>query len=440
MAKKINTVVLGGGESGVGAAILAQKLGHEVFVSDKGKIKDSYKEELEKRGIPYEEGQHDENRIEKADQVVKSPGIPDKAPLVVHLVERGVPVISEIEFAFPHTDAFLIGITGSNGKTTTTKLIYHLLRTAGWNVGLAGNVGYSFARCVAEEHYDHYVLELSSFQLDGIRDFRSNIAMLLNITPDHLDRYDYQLEKYIRSKFRIIMNGQPGDLFLYNGEDENIASLLELIPPAVETIAVTSQAIKDHSLVLNGAIFDLRPTALRGRHNYANALFAVHTLMRLGVEKEVIERGLRSFVPVPHRLEPVGTIGGVQYLNDSKATNVDAVYYALQAMEQPVIWIVGGQDKGNDYGPLLPLVREKVKALVCLGLDNEKLRAVFGEIAPQLVETQSAAAAVQAASQLAAAGDVVLLSPACASFDLFKNYEDRGDQFRRAVKALKKSH
>ena len=432
----MKTVILGAGESGVGAAILAQKLGHDVFVSDKGKIKDHYKEELNHKGIPYEEGLHSENRILEADQVVKSPGIPDKVPLVKQLRENNIPVISEIEFAFPHTNAFLIGITGSNGKTTTTTMIHHLLQAAGWNVGLAGNVGFSFARCVAEEEYDYFVLELSSFQLDGIRTFRPNIAILLNITPDHLDRYDYQLESYIRSKFRIVENTRKDDLFLYHANDENIAQFIDLAPEAVKKIAVQEEKIKGARLTLNGEVFDLKSRALRGRHNYSNALFAIHTLRHLGIEKEVIEAGLRSFVPVPHRLEPVGTLAGVQYLNDSKATNVDAVYYALEAMEQPVIWIVGGQDKGNDYTPLFPLVRQKVKAIVCLGVDNRKLRADFEEMVPQFVETNSAEAAVKAAATLATTGDAVLLSPACASFDLFKNYIDRGDQFREAVKKM----
>ena len=435
---KMKTVVLGAGESGVGAAILAQKLGHDVFVSDKGKIREHYKEELNNKGIPYEEGQHDEKRILQADQVIKSPGIPDTVPIVVRLKESNTPVISEIEFAFPHTNAFLIGITGSNGKTTTTMLIHHLLQTAGWHVGLAGNVGYSFARNVAEQTYDYYVLELSSFQLDGIRTFRPDIAILLNITPDHLDRYDYQLENYIRSKFRIIQNCKEGDLFLYHGNDENTTSFLELARGEVKKIAMNEQMIEGHVLHLNGEVFDLKSTALRGRHNYSNALFAIYTLMYLGIEKEVIEQGLRSFVPVSHRLEPVGEIAGVLYLNDSKATNVDAVYYALEAMEQPVIWIVGGTDKGNDYEPLYPLVRQKVKAVVCLGADNRKLKTVFEKMVPQFEETDSAEMAVKVASRLAKAGDAVLLSPACASFDLFKNYIDRGDQFRAAVKKMQK--
>lgn len=439
MVKKTRTVILGAGESGIGAAILARKLGHDVFVSDKGAIKEKYKEELEIKGIPYEEGQHDEQRIGQADQVVISPGIPDDVPLVKTLRAQGIPVISEIEFAFPHTNAFLIGITGSNGKTTTTTLIHHLMVTAGLKAGLAGNVGYSFARSVAERDYDYYVLELSSFQLDGIRDFRSNVAMLLNITPDHLDRYDYKLENYIRSKFRIAMNLRPGDRFFYNGDDDNIASMLDRTPEHVEKVALSAGQINGAILTVEKERFDLRETALRGPHNYFNALFAIHTLWYLGVEKGAIEKGLRSFVPVPHRLEPVGKVNGALYINDSKATNVDAVYYALQAMEEPVVWIVGGQDKGNDYEPLLPLVRQKVKAIVCLGADNRKLREVFEPVTPTLVETHGAEEAVKTAAGLARAGDVVLLSPACASFDLFRNYEDRGDRFRAAVRKMQEA-
>lgn len=434
----MKTIVLGAGESGIGAAILAQKAGHEVFVSDKGKIKTQYKEELIKKGLPYEEGRHDEERILQADQVVKSPGIPDDVPLIRRLKDKGVPVISEIEFAYAYTDAFLVGITGSNGKTTTTKLIHHLLFQAGWNAGLAGNVGFSFAREVAERQYDYYVLELSSFQLDGVRDFRPNIAVLLNITPDHLDRYDNLLENYARSKFRIAQNLRDGDLFLYNEDDRQIALHLNSVPEEAVKTAIGRRLIQHHSVRLAGHEFDMRKTALRGRHNYLNAAFAIAALLRLGMDAAIIQRGLESFKPVPHRLEPVAEIAGASYINDSKATNVDAVFYALQAMEKPIVWIVGGKDKGNDYEPLFSLVKNKVKAIVCLGADNRKLQTVFAGMTPKLTETASAEGAVAAAYELAEDGDVVLLSPACASFDLFQNYEDRGDQFKAAVNKLKK--
>ena len=437
VGKKVNTVILGAGESGVGAAILARQLGHDVFVSDKGSIKEKYKKELRNKGIPYEEGQHSEERIFQANTVVKSPGIPDTVPLVIRLREKGIPVISEIEFAYPYTNAYLIGITGSNGKTTTTMLTFHLLKEAGWNVGLAGNVGFSFARSVAEQSFDYYVLELSSFQLDGIDGFRPNIAILLNITPDHLDRYGYDFENYIQSKFRISKNLELGDLFLYNGDDQAVLSHLHLVPEKVERMEIKEERIQHHALQLPDARFDMQNTALRGRHNYLNALFAICALRHLGVADEAIRSGLTSFVPVAHRLEPVAILKGVSYINDSKATNVDAVFYALQAMDKPIVWIVGGKDKGNDYDPLLSLVREKVKAIVCMGVDNRKLMETFSGLAIQLVEAGSAQEAVSAASELAEEGDVVLLSPACASFDLFRNYEDRGDQFREAVLKMK---
>ena len=433
----MKTIILGAGESGVGAAILAQKVGDEVFVSDSGKIKIQYKEALINRGLPYEEGQHDEERILQADQVVKSPGIPDTIPLIRRLVGKGIPVISEIEFAAAYTSAFLIGITGSNGKTTTTKLIHHLLWQAGWNAGLAGNVGFSFAREIAEGQFDYYVLELSSFQLDGIRNFRPNIAVLLNITPDHLDRYDNQLENYTQSKFRIVKNLKRGDLFLYNEDDEQIALHLDNLPDEVAKAAIRKEMIENHFVHVSGLKFDMQKTALRGRHNYMNAAFAITVLLHLGINAALIRRGLESFVPVAHRLEPVAEISGVSYINDSKATNVDAVFYALQAMEKPIVWIVGGKDKGNDYKSLFSLVQQKVKAVVCLGADNRKLKTLFAGMVPKFVETNSAQKAVGAARQLAETGDVVLLSPACASFDLFRNYEDRGDQFKEAVNNLK---
>ncbi len=431
-------VILGAAESGVGAAILAQQLGFDLFVSDKGQIKDHYKKELEARAIPFEEGRHTWEKMADADEVVKSPGIPDKAPLVKEFVALGIPVISEIEFAARYTSSKLLAITGSNGKTTTTMLTYHLVKTGGIDAVMAGNVGLSFAACVAEQRQpDWYVLEVSSFQLDGIRSFRPNVAMLLNITADHLDRYDYQLENYVRSKFRILMNQQAQDIFLYNSDDANTMAFMKDKTFAPQLVALHRHLIDGKILRVGDHRFDLGNTQLKGIHNAMNALFAIRGALEMGVTPEDIQRGLESFVPVPHRLEKVAEIDGVEYINDSKATNVDSVYFALQAMEKPVVWIVGGQDKGNDYAPLLPFVKEKVKAVVCLGVDNARLFQVFNEpVNGTLVDTKSMAEAVAAARDLAARGDVVLLSPACASFDLFKNYEDRGDQFRNEVLKL----
>lgn len=430
-------VVLGAGESGIGAAILAQKLGHKVFVSDKGKIKTQYQEELKKYGIPYEEGQHTEEEIFKASEVVKSPGIPDKVPLVRRLRHKRIPVISEIEFASRYTKAKIIGITGSNGKTTTTKLLFHLLKEGGVDVEIAGNVGPSFARCVAEKEVSWYVLELSSFQLDGIDTFRPDIALLLNITPDHLDRYDYKLENYIRSKFRIIKNQKEGDLFLYYAADENIAKHLAEYDVRSNCIPIDHRDIDKTKIKVGNISFAMQESNLKGLHNYLNALFAVSVALELGVSEQQIQKGLNTFINVPHRLEVVREINGVEFINDSKATNVDAVYYALQAMVKPIIWIVGGQDKGNDYTALLPLAKERVKVIVALGLDNRKIKEIFSPEVREILESQSAADAVQKAFRIAQKGDVVLLSPACASFDLFKNYEDRGEQFKLAVHNLK---
>ena len=431
------TVILGAGESGVGAAILAKKLGHQVFVSDRGKIKDNFKSELSTNAIPFEEGQHTWEKIGIADEVIKSPGIPDKVPLIQQLVEKGIPVISEIEFAARYTSAKLIGITGSNGKTTTTTLTYHLLKAAGLDIGMVGNVGFSFARAVAEADKTLYVLELSSFQLDGIQDFRPDIALLLNITPDHLDRYEYRLENYIKSKFRILMNQQPDDVFVYNKEDANIQAFLKHINLVPKGIGLGVESIEGKQLKVEGSVFDMTASELKGLHNYQNALFAVTVAKLLKVEDAIIQNALESFKNVPHRLERVAEVDGVEYINDSKATNVDSVYYALMAMEKPIIWVVGGEDKGNDYQQLMPLVEDKVKAIVCLGIDNQKLIETFGQKVASLEETKSAEAAVKKARELATSGDVVLLSPACASFDLFKNYIDRGDQFKTAVRNLK---
>lgn len=429
----MKVAILGAGESGVGAALLAAREGAEVWVSDKGKIADHYKEELIKNGLPYEEGQHTWEKITQADLVIKSPGIPDKVALIQALVAKGIPVISEIEWASRYTSSPIIGITGSNGKTTTTTLLNHLLITAGMEVGMAGNVGKSFARQLVEAPKALYVLELSSFQLDGIDTFKPNLALLLNITADHLDRYDYQLENYIRSKFRISLNQTSGDQFLYFQEDPNTMAFLSLVPKGVELKGISKTNIQSKTVVANGSTFDLNNTQLRGAHNALNALFAIHAAQYLAVSTAAIQAGLESFQPVPHRLESVATIAEVEYINDSKATNVDAVFYALQAMEKPIVWVVGGVDKGNDYQPLLQLVRDKVKAIVCLGVDNQKIIDAFGDFEIPIKETQDAAKAVQVSRDLSVPGDVVLLSPACASFDLFKNYLDRGDQFREAV-------
>ncbi|NRB53573.1 MAG: UDP-N-acetylmuramoyl-L-alanine--D-glutamate ligase [Saprospiraceae bacterium] len=432
----MKVAILGAGESGVGAALLAAQQGVEVWVSDKGKISEGFKKELEQNNLPYEEGEHTWEKIADADLVIKSPGIPDKVPLIQQLLAKGISVISEIEWASRYTDTPIIGITGSNGKTTTTTLLYQLLAQAGKDVAMAGNVGKSFARQLTESKKELYVLELSSFQLDGIEDFRPWLALLLNITPDHLDRYDYQLEKYIQSKFRITKNQGPKEQFIYFGEDPNIDSHRKLIPEGVEQVVISQEMMQGKTILANGETFDLRETRLRGKHNALNALFAVHAAQAYGLTTSEIQSGLESFHPVAHRLESVATIEGVEYINDSKATNVDAVFYALQAMDKPIIWVVGGVDKGNDYDPLLPLVREKVKAIVCLGLDNKKIIEKFGSLEVPIRETDSAAKAVQESRQLSKTGDVVLLSPACASFDLFNNYLDRGDQFREAVVAM----
>jgi len=425
--------ILGAGESGTGAALLAKAKGHEVLVSDLGIIQDHFKHELEAAGIEYEEGKHTWERILTAVEVIKSPGIPDKAPLVKALRENGIPVISEIEFAARYSTTFTVGITGSNGKTTTTRLTWHLLQQAGLKAGLGGNVGYSFARLVLEGNYDYFVLELSSFQLDGVLTFRPDIAMLLNITPDHLDRYDYKMENYVASKFRIAMNQRESDLFIFNADDANVTDYMSQNGITSRQAPIAESAIEGTQIKVGNSLFDMLETPLQGRHNYMNALFAVQTAKELGLSDDAIRAGLKSFVNVPHRMERIAEIDGVTYINDSKATNVDAVFYALDAMTTPVVWIVGGQDKGNDYEPLLPLVRQKVRAIVCLGIDNAKIVEFFGADIADITETNSAETAAYAAMKLAQPSDTVLLSPACASFDLFRNYEDRGDQFREAV-------
>jgi len=424
-------VVLGGGESGVGAALLGRHLGYEVFLSDKGKLAESYRDELITHRIAFEEGQHSMDRIFAAELVVKSPGIPDTVPMVVALRERGIEVISEIEFAGRHTEAKMVCITGSNGKTTTTLLTCHILTTAGIDAGLAGNVGRSLAAQVAEDAHPLYVVELSSFQLDGMFDFRADIAVLTNITPDHLDRYDHKFENYIDSKFRILNNMRPQDLFIYGLDSEAVGHRLRQVRVVawMEGEEVVVQLENRQFRIAKQEI------SIQGRHNVYNAMAAILACMQVGVSDEKIAEGLRTFPQVEHRLETVRVVEGVTYINDSKATNVDSAWYALDSMTTPVIWIAGGTDKGNDYSVLFDLVRQKVKVLICMGVDNRKLIDNFSGIC-QVVDTHSLKDALAAARQYAVEGDTVLLSPCCASFDLFKNYENRGELFKAAVKEL----
>ncbi|QYA25456.1 UDP-N-acetylmuramoyl-L-alanine--D-glutamate ligase [Gramella sp. MT6] len=445
MSKKI--AILGGGESGIGTAILAKKNGYEIFLSDKGKIKDKYKEVLKHIEIEWEDEKHTESKIFDADVVMKSPGIPDTSPMIVKLKEKGIPVISEIEFASWFSEVPIIGITGSNGKTTVTNLVQHLLKEGGIDSGMGGNIGNSYAKLVAEENHDWYVLELSSFQLDGIVDFRPHIAILTNITPDHLDRYEYKLENYIASKFRIAENQTEDDYFIYDADDKNITDWLEKnpvrsqkLPFSIEKKIENGAYIENENIVvtINNTKFTM-PTselALQGKHNAKNAMAAATVSQLLRIRKQTIRESMSNFQGVEHRLEKVLKINNVLYINDSKATNVNATFYALESMESETVWIVGGVDKGNVYDDLLPLVNEKVKAIICLGVDNQKIKASFGNIVETMVETTSMSEAVQMAYRLAEKGDNVLLSPACASFDLFENYEDRGRQFKDAVRNL----
>ncbi|THD68883.1 UDP-N-acetylmuramoyl-L-alanine--D-glutamate ligase [Robertkochia marina] len=440
-------VVLGGGESGVGTAILGKKLGFEVFVSDKGLIKAAYKNVLIHNGIDWEEGGHSESRIMQADLVMKSPGIPDTAPMVRSLLEKGVEVISEIEFAARYTKANLVAITGSNGKTTTTMLTHHIMKQGGLNVGMAGNIGDSFAAMVARENFEHYVLEVSSFQLDGIRSFRPHIAVITNITPDHLDRYDHIFENYIASKFRIAMNQTEEDYLIYDADDEVITGWLKdhpvrsrKIPFSLEKEFSEGVYIKENELITSinnqQSRMSTETLTLQGKHNQKNAMAASAVAQLLKIRKSTIRDSMQSFQGVEHRLEQVLKIQDVLFINDSKATNVNATYYALESMKHPTVWIVGGVDKGNDYLPLMPMVREKVKAIICLGVDNVKLVNTFSSVVDVMVETTSMNEAVQIAHKMADKGDTVLLSPACASFDLFESYEDRGDKFKQAVRGL----
>ena len=439
-------VILGGGESGVGTAILGKKKGYEVFVSDYGKIKENYTTVLALNGIEWEDEKHTEALILNADVVMKSPGIPDKAPIVQKLIEKGISVISEIEFAIQFTDAITVGITGSNGKTTTTLLVHHLLKQGGLNVGLAGNIGKSFAWQVAENKHDVYVLELSSFQLDGIINYRPHIAIITNISPDHLDRYNYDYNLYIESKFRITKNQTESDYLIYDNEDEAIQNWLKnnkikanKIPFSLTTKPEQEGAFLDNNNNINSTInneqftMPIKEIALEGKHNIKNAMAATAVSQLLSIRKQTIRESMTNFQGVEHRLEKVLKIQGVQYINDSKATNVNSVFYALDSMTSPTVWIVGGVDKGNDYDELMPLVREKVKAIICLGVDNNKIMNSFNNVVDIMVETSSMTEAVEIARRIAEKGDSVLLSPACASFDLFENYEERGKQFKQAV-------
>jgi len=440
-------VVLGGGESGVGTAILGKKKGYDVFVSDLGKIKDNYKEVLALNKLAWEEEQHTEELILNADVVMKSPGIPDKSPIVVKLKEKGIPVISEIEFATPFTDVETIGITGSNGKTTTTMLVHHILKQGGLNMGLAGNIGKSFAWQVAENKSEGYVLELSSFQLDGITKYRPHIAVITNISPDHLDRYNYNYELYIQAKFRITMNQTKEDYLVYDADDEMITAWLsknkvkaQLIPFSLSGKNKDGVYVKNDTIISNikkgEFTMPINELSLEGKHNVKNAMASISVAQLKNIRKKTIMESLSNFQGVEHRLEKVLKIQNVEYVNDSKATNTNSTYYALDSMSNPTVWIVGGVDKGNDYNELMQLVREKVKAIVCLGVDNHKIMNVFGNVIDVMVETTSMVEAVKIAQKIAEKGDTVLLSPACASFDLFDSYEDRGKQFKAAVQNL----
>ena len=440
-------VILGGGESGVGTAILGKKKGFEVFVSDFGKIKEKYKKVLLHHEIEWEEGSHTASKILSAEIVMKSPGIPDDVPIVLKLKETGVKVISEIEFASRFTEALIIGITGSNGKTTTATLTYNILKQAGLNVALGGNIGKSFAEEVSEEKYENFVLELSSFQLDGIETFAPHIAVLMNLSPDHLDRYDYSYEKYIASKFRIIMNQTEEDYFIYDGDDSEIVKWLsknpvksQLLPFSLNKEQEKGAFIKNKEIIITtqntNLTMPIASLGIQGKHNQKNAMAATTVAKLLKIRKTTIRECLESFQGVEHRLEKVLKINNVMYINDSKATNVNATFYALDSMQTPTVWIVGGVDKGNDYSELYSLVNENVKAIICLGVDNAKIVDAFGNLVDVMVEAQSMDEAIKAAYRLSQRGDTVLLSPACASFDLFEDYEDRGRQFKNSVRNL----
>jgi len=440
-------VILGAGESGMGAAILGKQKGYDVFVSEKGKIENNNKEVLTHFGIEWEEETHTESLILNADLVMKSPGIPDNVPLVKKLVDNEISVISEIEFGSLFTNVPIVGITGSNGKTTTATLTHKLLDDGGLNVGLGGNIGFSFARQVAEKDYTNYVLEISSFQLDGINTFRPDIAVITTITPDHLDRYENDFNKYVASKFRIVMNQKPTDYFIYDADNEVITNWIsshsipsQKMPFSIQKKLKEGAYLENENIIINTKdnqfTMPLASLQLTGNHNLKNAMAASTVATLLKIRKETIRQSLQQFQGVEHRLEHVLKINHVTYINDSKATNVNATFYALDSMETPTVWIVGGVDKGNDYEELLPLVNEKVKAIICLGFDNSKIINAFGNVVDLMVETQSMHDAVQVAYRLSEKGDTVLLSPACASFDLFENYEDRGRQFKNEIRNL----
>lgn len=449
MNNRKRLVVLGGGESGVGAAILGKDKGMEVFLSDFGQIPEHYRQQLEAEGIEWEQGQHTLERILSADEVVKSPGIPPTAPVMKAIAEKGIPVISDIEMAGRFTDAKMVCITGSNGKTTTTLLTYHILREAGINVGLAGNVGRSLALQVARTPHDVYVIELSSFQLENMYEFKANIAVMLNITPDHLDRYDYKMDNYVKAKFRIIRNLTSEDAFIFWQDDPTIQRQLEQIATEARLFPFAEhEEHQSHAWVDDAGelVFDTSETSLKmpraelslnGLHNLYNSMAAGLSACLLDIKKEDIRRALSDFEGVEHRLEPAGTVDGVRYINDSKATNVNSCWYALESMPKGTVLILGGKDKGNDYSEIEPLVREKVKAIVCMGKDNSKLISYFGGIVDQIRDTHSLDEAMAACREIARPGDTVLLSPCCASFDLFSSYEDRGRQFKQAVAAMK---
>ena len=441
-------VVLGGAESGVGAAVLAKVKGFDVFLSDNGTIKEEYIKTLRDWNIDFEQGGHSENLILNADEVVKSPGIPSTAAIVRKLADQGTHIVSEIEFASRFDSAKKICITGSNGKTTTTSLIHYLLTEAGLNVGLGGNIGKSYAMQVATEKHDYYVLEISSFQLDDTYEFRPDIAIITNITPDHLDRYDHKMENYVKAKFKITRNLRSEDCFIFDSDDKITIEHLSKIVLQAKMLPFTQERknleqgawLEDDKFVVryedNDTDVYLKELALGGKHNIYNSMAAALAAKATGIKDEVIRNSLKSFSPIEHRLEPVLSVADVMYINDSKATNVDSAWYALESQTRPVVWIVGGKDKGNDYSILEDLVREKVKGIVCMGLDNSKIHAAFDSITSNIVDTASADEAVKAASRMAEAGDVVLLSPCCASFDLFENYEDRGRKFKEAVRRL----
>ncbi len=440
-------VILGGGESGTGAAILAKRKGFEVFLSDSGMLKDIYQKMLNDEGIEWEQGQHTEERILSATEVIKSPGIPEKAPLIKKLRAQGTPVISEIEFAARYTNAKMVCITGTNGKTTTTLLTYHILKNAGLNVGLAGNIGHSFAYQVATENFDFYVLELSSFMLDDMYEFKADIAILTNITPDHLDRYEYKIENYVDSKFRITQNQTAGDYFIYCTDDELTQSGLErhkinatMIPFSIQKELNEGAYLTGNNININilnhTFIMTIQELALQGKHNVYNSMASGIASRLLEIRSESLKQSLSDFKNAEHRLEHVAKIQNVEFINDSKATNVNSAWYALESVNTPIVWIAGGVDKGNDYTILKNLVKDKVRAIVCLGVDNEKLHEAFSDVVDVMVNASSAKEAAELSYHLAQKGDTVLLSPACASFDLFKNYEDRGEQFKAAVKEL----